>query len=101
MLREQFTSERASLSRLRGRLGVAIPEIVCEGERDLWPYLIITRLPGILGTHTWPSLSEDQRERVLTHLGETIAQVQRVPPDDLLGIEPRWEVLMRGQIEAC
>lgn len=99
--RAQFISERASLSRLRGRLGVAIPEIVCEGERDLWPYLVITRLPGILGTQAWPGLPEDQRERVLADLGATIAEVQRVAPGDLLDIEPRWEALMRGQIEGC
>jgi len=101
LLRAQFISERASLSRLRGRIGVAIPEIVCEGERDLWPYLVITRLPGILGTQAWPDLPEDQRERVLTHLGATIAEVQRVPAGDLLDIEPRWATLMRGQIEGC
>jgi hygromycin-B 7''-O-kinase len=101
VLRAQFISERASLSRLRGRLGVPIPEIVCEGERDLWPYLVITRLPGILGTQAWPGLPEDQRERVLADLGATIAEVQRVPPGDLLDLEPRWEALMRGQIEGC
>jgi hygromycin-B 7''-O-kinase len=99
--RAQFASERASLLRLRGRLGVPIPEIVCEGERDLWPYLVITRLPGILGTQAWPGLPEDQRERVLADLGATIAEVQRVPPGDLLDIEPRWETWMRGQIEGC
>ena len=101
MLRAQFASERASLSRLHGRLEVPIPDIVCEGERDQWPYLVITRLPGILGTQAWPGLPEDQKERVLAHLGETIAAVQRVPPCELLGIEPRWDAFMRGQIEGC
>ena len=32
-----------------------------KGERDRWPYLVITRLPGILGTQAWPTLPEDQR----------------------------------------
>ena len=54
-LRGQFVSERGSLAQLRGRLRVAIPEIVVEGERDQWPYLVITRLPGILGAEAWPS----------------------------------------------
>src|SRR3979490_2134582 len=49
MLRRQFVSERTSLSQLRGRLSVQIPEIVLEGEREQWPYLIITRLRGIVG----------------------------------------------------
>jgi Phosphotransferase enzyme family len=76
MLRGQFVSERIALSQLRGRLSVRIPEIVFEGERDQWPYLVITRLPGILGTVAWPALPEDQKERVLGQVGETIAEVQ-------------------------
>ena len=72
-LRSQFVSERLSLSLLRGRLGVPIPEIVFEGERDQWPYLVITRLPGILGTQAWPTLAEDQKQRVLLQIGETMA----------------------------
>src|SRR5258708_5840127 len=35
-LRHQFVSERAALSQLHGRLSVATPEIVLEGERDHW-----------------------------------------------------------------
>jgi hygromycin-B 7''-O-kinase len=101
MLRRQFVSERGSLSQLRGRLSLPIPEIVCEGERDGWPYLIITRLSGILGADAWPAMAEDQKERVLRQIGETIAQVQRVPPGELLEIEPRWDVFVRQQIAGC
>jgi hygromycin-B 7''-O-kinase len=100
-LRHQFMSERTSLSQLRGRIGVPIPEIVCEGERDQWPYLVITRVHGIVGSEAWPILPEDQKERVLGQIGETIAEVQRVPVGDLSGIEPRWEPFLLKQIEGC
>jgi hygromycin-B 7''-O-kinase len=100
-LRSQFVSECLSLSLLRGRLGVPIPEIVFEGERDQWPYLVITRLPGILGTRAWPVLPEDQKERVLFQIGETIAEVQRVPLGELSGIEPRWDRFIHQQIAGC
>src|SRR5580704_5473957 len=65
MLRHQFASERSALSQLRGRVSVPIPEIVLEGERDRWPYLVITRLNGIVGTQAWPVLPEVQKERIL------------------------------------
>ena len=78
-LRSQFVSERISLAQLRGRLSVPIPEIVLEGERDHWPYLVITRLPGIPGNEAWPALPEEQKERVLAQIGAAIAEVQRVP----------------------
>jgi hygromycin-B 7''-O-kinase len=101
LLRAQFTSERASLSQLRGRVSIPIPQIVLEGERDQWPYMVITRLHGVIGKEAWPTLPEDQKERVLGQIGATIAEVQRVPLGELSGIEPRWDRFMRGQIEGC
>jgi len=100
-LRSQFVSERMSLAQLRGQLSIPIPEIVVEGERDGWPYLAITRLSGILGTQAWPVLPEDQKERVLAQIGETIAEVQRVPVGELCSIEPRWDRFILAQIEGC
>jgi hygromycin-B 7''-O-kinase len=99
--RAQFISERGSLTQLRGRLSVPIPEILFEGEREQWPYLVITRLPGILGTEAWPALPEDQKERVLALIGTTIAEVQRVPLGDLSQIKPRWDQFIARQIEGC
>jgi hygromycin-B 7''-O-kinase len=99
--RGQFVSERSSLALLRGRLTVPIPEIVFEGERDQWPYLVITRLTGVLGSEAWPALPEDQKERVLAQIGATIAEVQRVPLGELLRIEPRWDRFIAGQIDGC
>jgi hygromycin-B 7''-O-kinase len=101
LLRTQYVSERGSLAQLRGRLSVPIPEIVCEGARDQWPYLVITRLAGVLGAQAWPALPEDQKERILAQIGATIAEVQRVPAGPLLDIEPRWGALIAGQIRGC
>jgi hygromycin-B 7''-O-kinase len=101
LLRHQFVSERLTLSQLRGRLSLPIPEIVIEGERDRWPYLVITRLQGVVGAEAWPILPEDQKERVLGQIGETIAEVQCAAVGELTGIEPRWAEFISGQIEGC
>ena len=101
LLRAQFVSERGSLTQLAGRLALPIPEIVAEGERDGWPYLVITRLSGTLGTEVWPSLPEAQKERLLRQIGETIAAVQAAPLGPLGEIEPRWDAFMRAQMEGC
>jgi len=101
VLRPQFVSEQSSLAQLRGRLRIAIPEIVVEGERDGWPYLVITRLGGALGADVWPSLPEADKERVLFEIGATIAEVQRAPVGELARIEPDWPTFLRGQIAAC
>ena len=99
--RGKFISERGALAQLHGRLSVPIPEILFEGERDGWPYLVITRLPGILGSEAWPALPEDQKERVLVQIGATIAEVQRAPLGELSRIEPGWGDFMARQIEGC
>ena len=101
LLRAQFVSERGSLTQLAGRLHLPIPEIVAEGTRDGWPYLVITRLAGTLGSEAWPSLPEGQKERLLRQIGETIASVQRAPLGPLASIEPRWDDFMRKQMQGC
>ncbi|MET4215317.1 hygromycin-B 7''-O-kinase [Bradyrhizobium sp. LB7.2] len=101
LLRAQFVSERGSLTQLAGRLDLPIPEIVAEGERDGWPYLIITRLVGRLGSEVWPQLAEAQKERVLRQIGETIASVQRASLGPLAQIQPRWDHFMRAQMLGC
>ncbi len=99
--RGQFVSERSSLALLRGQLGVPIPEIVFEGECGGWPYLVITKLAGILGSDAWPTLAEDQKESILAQIGATIADVQRVPAGELSLIEPRWDRFIATQIAGC
>ncbi|MCK1738610.1 aminoglycoside 3'-phosphotransferase/choline kinase family protein [Bradyrhizobium sp. 138] len=101
LLHAQFVSERGSLAQLAGHLDLPIPEIVAEGTRDGWPYLIITRLAGTLGSEVWPQLPEDQKERLLRQIGETIAAVQRAPLGPLALIEPRWDDFMRQQMQGC
>lgn len=101
LLRAQFVSERGSLAQLKGLLHLPIPEIVAEGMRDGWPYLVITRLAGTLGSEVWPQLAEDQKERLLRQIGETIAAVQAAPLGPLAQIEPRWDDFMRRQMQGC
>jgi hygromycin-B 7''-O-kinase len=101
LLRHQFDSERAALARLHGQLSIPVPQIVFEGERSGWPYLVMTRMKGVNGKEAWVWLAEDQRERVLTQLGEIIAEVQRVPVGDLSQLQPQWEQFIAKQIEGC
>jgi hygromycin-B 7''-O-kinase len=100
-LRHQFLSERMALEQLDGRLCVAIPQIIAEGMRGPWSYLVITRLPGLSGEEAWPLLPEAQKEMLLTQLGATIAEVQSQPPGELASLEPQWKPFILGQIAAC
>jgi hygromycin-B 7''-O-kinase len=54
-----------------------------------------------LGTVAWPALPEDAKEHVLGQIGETIAEVQKVPVGELAAIEPHWDQFIRQQIACC
>jgi hygromycin-B 7''-O-kinase len=57
-------------------------------------YASAARTPG-----AW--LPEDQRESVLTQVGEIIAEVRRVPVGNLSQLQPQWEQFIPKQIEGC
>jgi len=99
--RSQFISERGTLRVLAGQLRLDVPELVAEGEREQWPYLIMTRLSGVVASEVWPDMAEADKERVLRQLGETIASVQQVPPGELLQVTRAWTDVMRDQFEGC
>ncbi|MBU0724586.1 MAG: phosphotransferase [Alphaproteobacteria bacterium] len=99
--RRQVLSEKTTLRQLHGRLDIPIPALLAEGAWEDWSYLAISRLPGILGSSVWDRLAEDQKERILRQIGETIAQVQACPLGELGQIEPRWADFIARQIEGC
>jgi hygromycin-B 7''-O-kinase len=101
LLVRQFISERATLRAVAGRLRLDVPEIIHEGARDGWPYLIMTRLSGVLASEVWPEMPEPDKERVLRQLGAVIAEMQLVPPGELTQITTGWADVMREQIAGC
>ena len=101
LLRHQFEAERLSLVLLQGRLSVEVPRILVEGEREGWPYLAMTRVQGATGEEVWPTLDDASKERLIGRIGEVIAEVQRVPPGQLVRLEPQWEPFIERQIAEC
>jgi len=99
--RSQFVSERGTLRVLAGQLPIDVPELIAEGEREGWPYLIMTRLSGVVASEVWPDMPEGDKECVLRQLGETIASVQRVPPGELSQVTRGWADVMHDQFEGC
>lgn len=97
----QFAVERIALRQLDGRLSVPIPRILAEGEDNGWSWLIITKLPGTVGSEVWPVLSEQERIAILGDIGRTIAEVQAVDPGELLEMQPAWPDFIKHQTEEC
>ena len=97
----QFAVERLALRLLDGRLSVPIPRILAEGEDSGWSWLIITKLPGTVGSEVWSVLSEQERLAILGDVARTIAEVQAVDPGELLEMQPAWPDFIERQAEGC
>lgn len=100
-LRDHFEFERAMLARLEGRLSVPTPRLLSNGERDGWPYLVMTQLAGEPMTRAWPGLSEAQKCRVLSAIGRLAAEVHAQPVGSQAALAPEWGVFLRGQRARC
>jgi hygromycin-B 7''-O-kinase len=80
------------LHHVDGQLGVATPEVVATGHLEGWPYLVMTRLGGVILADVWPSLAKPHCLFLGRQLGEILARLHAVPTSPLL----RHPVLTEG-----
>lgn len=100
-LRDHYEFEREALGQLQGRLGVPTPALIATGERDGWPYMVMTQLAGEPLTEAWPELPEAQKCSVLTSIGQLAAEVHALSPAALVPLAPAWDQFLQGQRARC
>jgi len=108
-LRDHFEFERAMLVQLhahgpgqgRGPLSVPTPELLASGERDGWPWLVMTQMAGEPLTASWPVMTEAQRCTLLHELGALAAQVHALPVGPVAAHAPDWHDFIARQRERC
>jgi hygromycin-B 7''-O-kinase len=77
---EEFPAERFFLEHLAGKLTIAVPEVLAEGELEGWPYLVMSRLGDRAVGEVWPELDREERLRLAVRIGEMTAELHAVPP---------------------
>ncbi|MFO1337291.1 MAG: phosphotransferase [Burkholderiaceae bacterium] len=100
-LRDHFVFEQAMLARLHGRLSVPTPRLLASGEREGWPYLVMTQLAGEPMTRAWPLLPEREKCRVLAAIGRLAAEVHALPVGSQAALAPEWPAFLSGQRARC
>ena len=100
LFESDFLSERMVAPVMDGRLDVATPAIVAEGEIEGWRYLILTRVQGRPVEGVWSELSMDDRRRVIRQVGEFIARVGEMPLDGLESLAVDWDAFVPARVAA-
>lgn len=94
--RDEITTERTMLEVLPGILPA--PALEKAGERDGWGYLLMRRLPGRTLKEAWPSLSTEERRRLMPELGELLATLHAVDDPRLAALAPAdWTEFVAAQ----
>jgi hygromycin-B 7''-O-kinase len=93
---EDFAAERAALSTVTG---LPVPGMIAEGELEGWPYIVMTRLPGIQVKLLWNGFDDRTRRSVLEQLGSLISGMQRLPTAP--GLEVDWNDFIRRGVEGA
>lgn len=85
--RYQFAqqAECAALTAVHGRLGVASPEVLAEGEIEGWPYLVLSRVPGRTVRSAWPALDPGARARLMEAAGTVLRALHGIAVPGLDG----------------
>jgi hygromycin-B 7''-O-kinase len=93
MWRAQLDAEGDVLPRVRGRIGVATPELIASGELEGWPYLVMRRLGGAaLGT-VWPEVPASEQVAIVEQLGAALAALVTVDTGGVRVLGPAWSAL--------
>lgn len=94
-------SVEACCARAVRHLGVALPEVVAQGEIEGWPYLVVRRIPGVLLERAWPGLDARSRAVIAEALGRFAAELHRLPLLGLEALSGDWEGFVRQQRAGC
>lgn len=71
----EIDTEARSLASVEGKLPVATPRVLARGELAGWPYVAMTRVPGVALAEVWPGLGHPERVRLATDLGALVREL--------------------------
>lgn len=79
-------------------LSVQVPAELAQGELSGWPYVVLSRLPGVALDQVWPALSPTQRCEAARNIGAMVAELQALPPPSPA---PSWPAFLEQRIKAA
>jgi hygromycin-B 7''-O-kinase len=107
--RENYSRETSALEFTHGRIGIETPELICTGEIEGWPYLVMTQLAGRASREVWEGIGVRDRLEIVTRLGGAMRELhgleaplrQTALNRDWRGFVERQARLAVGRQRAC
>jgi hygromycin-B 7''-O-kinase len=96
-----FESERLVLRHLSGKLSVKTPNLMCTGEIEGWPYMIMERLEGQILEGLWEKLTVENKRTLIEELGKLIKEVHSLGVSGLESIDCHWNQFIERQLNQC
>jgi hygromycin-B 7''-O-kinase len=93
--------ESLVLRTLAGKSELNVPRLLAAGDLDGWPYLVLTRLPGVPLDSIWETLTADERIQLSASLGVLMANLHRLPTSGLEILDIDFPAFLSRQIETC
>ncbi|WP_245676875.1 phosphotransferase family protein [Oligoflexus tunisiensis] len=97
-LKHQWVSEWRVMQHLAGQLQLPIPQYYASGVQGDWPYIIMSRLPGVTLENVWPRLGNLAKAALLQDIGRIMSRVHAVPVGHLMDLPPAWTPFFAQQI---
>lgn len=97
----QFNNDLLVLNHLKGKLSIKTPIIEFKGDIYGWPYLVMTKLEGILLETLWENMDHHNKVIIIRELGALIREVHVLSTEGLEEIDCHWEEFISKQINNC
>ncbi|NVB42982.1 phosphotransferase [Pseudenhygromyxa sp. WMMC2535] len=93
-------AERAMLAHVAGRLSIATPGVLGEGELEGWPYLVLERVPGSHLSERWSSLDQGCQRSLIAQLGALAASLHALALPELeAAMRADWQAFLATRRE--
>jgi hygromycin-B 7''-O-kinase len=83
------------------KLSVKTPAVEYQGEIAGWPYIIMSRVDGIILEGLWDTLDHQNKVVIIRELGALIREVHTLPTQGLEEIDSHWQTFIDKQIAHC
>lgn len=90
-------TEATVLARVGPALNGLTPELIAIGNREGWPYVVMSQLPGQDLSTVWADIPTANRLRLATQLGEVLRALHALPCEDLSDLRVDWPAFVTEQ----